>query len=293
LEEKRKQLEMGKKGLEKRRDYLSAANEVLANKKSELENVKEQIKKLEEEIATKEEEKIKSEEKETIAKEIKQLQNPNEAPKPAEEHEDDDIDEEEDKSPDFVEKKEEKKKEETEEEKKERETKIEELRQKLNNEDVDSVISVASDLREELVHKRAELSTLRARETEINKFFETDFGPENIWASLYDKCFETQVKEYTYKVCLFKKSTQSGTDIGNWKEWKEKYTIQTYDGGAFCWNGPNRQTTLVISCGEEEKITSVSEPSKCMYETTFETPVACSPDDINNLELLLSGEIRF
>ena len=146
-------------------------------------------------------------------------------------------------------------------------------------------------MRSQINNKKNEISRLTNDETSISKFLDLDLGPEKIFASLYEKCFDFQVKEYIYKFCMFKNVKQSHTDIGNWKEWKNGYETMVYEGGAHCWNGPTRQTTVRLLCGEEDKITSVDEPSKCIYSATFETPVACSPDDIEKLELLFSGDI--
>lgn len=50
-----------------------------------------------------------------------------------------------------------------------------------------------------------------------------------------------------------------------------------YDNGEQCWNGPKRSASVHLSCGHPERITEVSEPSKCEYRFHLVTPSACSP----------------
>lgn len=35
-----------------------------------------------------------------------------------------------------------------------------------------------------------------------------------------------------------------------------------YDHGQNCWNGPNRNTRVKVTCGTENKLISVSEPNR-------------------------------
>uniref|UniRef100_A0A0K0ECH3 Glucosidase 2 subunit beta n=1 Tax=Strongyloides stercoralis TaxID=6248 RepID=A0A0K0ECH3_STRER len=119
------------------------------------------------------------------------------------------------------------------------------------------------------------------------KFLELNFGEDKAWASLYKKCFETTQKQYVYKVCLFEKATQKDsngygeTSLGNWDNWLEKdvipLTVQNYNGGQSCWNGPNRSTKVAIECGQETELVDATEPSKCEYLFTLKSPIAC-PD---------------
>ncbi|EFO26185.1 hypothetical protein LOAG_02299 [Loa loa] len=114
-----------------------------------------------------------------------------------------------------------------------------------------------------------------------------DFGTDMAWASLKGKCFEMDENEYTYKLCLFDKAVQKGknsaidTDLGKWSGWigtePNKYTLQSYEKGTPCWNGPDRSTKVVTECGEETQLVGASEPSKCEYLFTLRSPAAC-PD---------------
>jgi hypothetical protein len=49
---------------------------------------------------------------------------------------------------------------------------------------------------------------------------------------------------------------------------KEKYHHFMFENGAHCWNGPSRSVEVSASCGAENKILSVSEPSKCEVSST-------------------------
>lgn len=120
-----------------------------------------------------------------------------------------------------------------------------------------------------------------------------DVGPENEFASMIDKCFELNDREYIYKLCPFKKTIQQSkanngeTSIGTWATWGDdskgnKYKVMKFTNGLACWNGPQRSTTVYLTCGLENNLVSVSEPNKCEYEMKFETPAVCH--EINSTE---------
>ncbi len=47
--------------------------------------------------------------------------------------------------------------------------------------------------------------------------------------------------------------------------------------------GPNRSMIVTLECGLEEKLRDGSEPSKCVYATTLETPALCSAEERQEL----------
>ncbi|KAK9294408.1 hypothetical protein QLX08_010966 [Tetragonisca angustula] len=125
--------------------------------------------------------------------------------------------------------------------------------------------------------------------TEIRKFEEKldrDFGIDNEFAPLDSECFEYTNLEYIYTLCMFSKTTQrsksGGSDInlGHWNDWNgpegQKYSRMKYDNGLSCWNGPARSTVVNLSCGRENKLVSVTEPSRCEYAMEFSTPAVCN-----------------
>ncbi|RNA29097.1 glucosidase 2 subunit beta [Brachionus plicatilis] len=122
---------------------------------------------------------------------------------------------------------------------------------------------------------------------DINKKLELDLGPKGEFASMIDKCFEFEDREYIYKLCPFDRTVQKSksnhgeTSIGNWKSWgdgENKYLQMRFDNGLGCWNGPQRSTNVIVTCGIESKLTSVAEPNRCEYEMKFETPAVCEPN---------------
>ena len=54
----------------------------------------------------------------------------------------------------------------------------------------------------------------------------------------------------------------------------ERITMM-YENGQHCWNGPNRQTTVVLACYERDEIWKVVEQEKCMYRMDVGTPAVC------------------
>lgn len=51
--------------------------------------------------------------------------------------------------------------------------------------------------------------------------------------------------------------------------------VMKYMNGAHCWNGPDRETTVVLGCAEKEEIWRVSEEEKCVYRMEAGTPAVC------------------
>ncbi|KAF9951580.1 hypothetical protein BGZ72_006938 [Mortierella alpina] len=114
---------------------------------------------------------------------------------------------------------------------------------------------------------------------EIERKLDIDLGDDESFAQLLDQCFEFKDIEYTYSICLFGDANQrshSTTFLGKFSSWEgENHNVQMYTGGTRCWNGPDRSVKLVMTCGIENEIISVTEPAKCEYLFKMQTPAAC------------------
>ena len=154
------------------------------------------------------------------------------------------------------------------------------------DEDTQALIDEATVARESFQTAEKSVNELL---TEIRKFEEKldrDFGVDNEFAPLDGECFEYTNLEYIYTLCMFSKTTQrsksGGSDIslGHWNDWNgpegQKYSRMKYDNGLSCWNGPARSTVVNLSCGRENKLVSVTEPSRCEYAMEFSTPAVCN-----------------
>uniref|UniRef100_A0A7N6BXI0 Glucosidase 2 subunit beta n=1 Tax=Anabas testudineus TaxID=64144 RepID=A0A7N6BXI0_ANATE len=96
----------------------------------------------------------------------------------------------------------------------------------------------------------------------IEKEISFDFGPSAEFAYLYSQCYELTTSEYV-----------------SWGKWAGPegniYSMMKYEHGTGCWQGPNRSTTVKLTCGKETVVTSTSEPSRCEYLMEFTSPAAC------------------
>ncbi|KAF9935479.1 hypothetical protein BGZ65_003363 [Modicella reniformis] len=144
----------------------------------------------------------------------------------------------------------------------------------------------AEKLKEETSQAQTEYDTASNEESkvsnriqDINRKLEVDVGPDEAFAQLIDQCFEYKDTEYTYSVCLFGEANQkshSTTYLGKFSSWDDDdYSVQIYSGGTQCWNGPQRSVRLEMSCGVENQLVSVTEPSKCEYLFKLQTPAVC------------------
>jgi protein kinase C substrate 80K-H len=133
---------------------------------------------------------------------------------------------------------------------------------------------------------------------ELQSDLSKDYGSDDIFRALRDTCISTDSGEYTYELCWMGKTSQKSkkgggnTGMGNFVRFDKievdeeigadgkglgrgVRTTLLYENGQHCWNGPNRQTTVVLACAEKDEIWKVQEQEKCMYRMDVGTPAAC------------------
>lgn len=148
------------------------------------------------------------------------------------------------------------------------------------------------------VAARAEYQEKRRRQEEIERSIKEiesdlskDFGPDDVFLPLKEKCFELEQREYTYKLCPFKEVQQikkgggHSPILGRWKGWgeqsysvwgaKQDYTHMKFEEGEQCWGGPQRSINVHLVCGDVTRVSDVEEPSMCTYKLVFHTPAIC------------------
>jgi protein kinase C substrate 80K-H len=136
--------------------------------------------------------------------------------------------------------------------------------------------------------------TLGESQTDLSK----DYGPNDIFRALKGVCVSKDSGEYEYELCWLdntkQKSKKGGgsTGMGNFVRFdkgvydeevgadgkgvgKGERVIMMYENGQHCWNGPNRQTTVVLACAEKDEIWRVVEQEKCMYRMDVGTAAVC------------------
>uniref|UniRef100_A0A9J7X2B4 Glucosidase 2 subunit beta n=1 Tax=Cyprinus carpio carpio TaxID=630221 RepID=A0A9J7X2B4_CYPCA len=98
----------------------------------------------------------------------------------------------------------------------------------------------------------------------IEKELSFDFGPDAEFTYMYSQCYELSTNAHVPRI---------------WGSWSgpenNKYLVMKYEHGTGCWQGPNRSTTVKLTCGKETVVTSTSEPSRCEYLMEFTTPAVC------------------
>jgi len=128
------------------------------------------------------------------------------------------------------------------------------------------------------------------KEKELKKIKEKtdiDFGPQNVFRTLHNKCYDVEASGYIYTLCLFKDAKQkpkdgnSSTSLGTWNGF-EGPNIMKFTNGEKCWNGPQRSAKVILRCSDKNELSNVSEPSKCEYEMIFYTPAVCIETDEDN-----------
>lgn len=153
------------------------------------------------------------------------------------------------------------------------------------DEETQRLVDAASKARNELSDAESSVRDIESEITSIKEFLEKDFGIDDEYGPLLGECFDYTDHEYVYKLCPFDKTVQTPKSgaaevrLGSWSKWNgpehNVYEYMLYERGQACWNGPQRSTLVKVSCGSENKVTSVTEPNKCEYVFEFTTPAAC------------------
>ncbi|CAI5796283.1 glucosidase 2 subunit beta isoform X1 [Podarcis lilfordi] len=159
-----------------------------------------------------------------------------------------------------------------------------------------ALIEAAQKAREQFEEVEKSLKEMEESIRSLEKEISFDFGPHGEFSYLYGQCYELTTNEYIYRLCPFSRVSQkpkhggSETSLGTWGSWSgpedNKFGVMKYEHGTGCWQGPNRSTTVKLTCGKETVVTSTTEPSRCEYLMEFITPAACQePKDLGHDEL--------
>ncbi|GLI63943.1 hypothetical protein VaNZ11_007084 [Volvox africanus] len=116
-----------------------------------------------------------------------------------------------------------------------------------------------------------------------------DFGPDDIFLALANKCFSSYQTRWTYEVCMFEKAVQkegnsNAVTVGRWYGFSEDYKVMYFSGGDECWNVGPRSMTVYLSCGLDERLSDGEEPSTCAYSAKMTTPAVCTQAELEELQ---------
>ncbi|XP_072225166.1 glucosidase 2 subunit beta [Leuresthes tenuis] len=158
-----------------------------------------------------------------------------------------------------------------------------------------NLIDAAQKARDEFDAAERALREVDDQTRNLEKEISFDFGPDAEFSYLYNQCYELTTSEYVYRFCPFNRVSQkpkyggSETNLGAWGKWAGPedniYSVMKYEHGTGCWQGPNRSTTVKLTCGKETVVTSTSEPSRCEYLMEFISPAVCQePPSLDPLD---------
>jgi len=132
-------------------------------------------------------------------------------------------------------------------------------------------------------HQQA-LQNLEVSEREVQSLeakLQADKGGKQIesnYGYFEDNCANSNLDGYSYRVCLFGRATQDGTELGSWQGWDPKSAHHAlFENGQRCFSGITRSLRVQIQCGEHLVLTRVLESSQCVYEASMTHPAACDP----------------
>lgn len=155
------------------------------------------------------------------------------------------------------------------------------------DEETSRIINEANDARTGFDDAVRNLKDIQREIKQIEESLGKDYGKEDEFAYLVGECYEYTDREYTYKLCPFDEVSQRPKDggaetrLGSWNSWvDDKYEAMFYSGGQSCWNGPQRQAHVRLTCSTTTEVVGASEPSRCEYLLEFYTPAACLMKDI-------------
>ncbi|KAJ5092108.1 hypothetical protein NUU61_006978 [Penicillium alfredii] len=164
------------------------------------------------------------------------------------------------------------------------------------NEDPSSESKAVTEARDALKSAEDSLNDLKNKIRDHQADLETDYGTASIFRALKGQCISKDSGEYTYEHCFLDQTKQvqkkgsSSMNMGRFRSIGTKSveeineagevisvdkTTLEYTNGQSCWNGPNRSTTVILECGEQNEILKTAEDEKCVYSMIVTTPAVC------------------
>ncbi|XJO73867.1 hypothetical protein BDV3_004778 [Batrachochytrium dendrobatidis] len=145
------------------------------------------------------------------------------------------------------------------------------------------------DTNQKILDIKKQLDNVNYQMQRITKELDLDYGPEDVFVSLYRQCFEQNHMQYKYKLCFMEDVHQDRVNLGIFDSWgtgesNTKYHEMNFKQGEQCWNGPERSTKVMFSCAQENAILNVQEPNKCEYVIIATTPAVCEIRDVDRVE---------
>jgi protein kinase C substrate 80K-H len=145
---------------------------------------------------------------------------------------------------------------------------------------------------------RKDLEKTQKDQTTHQEDLTKDWGVDDVFRALKGQCVSTEAGEYTYEVCFMEKTTQKpkkgggNTNMGNFVSLERVFVDEDvsaegkglgsgeriamkHDNGQHCWNGPNRSTTVILACSEQNELWKIMEEAKCVYRMEVGTPAVC------------------
>ncbi|OMJ26854.1 Glucosidase 2 subunit beta [Smittium culicis] len=174
-----------------------------------------------------------------------------------------------------------------------------------NTPEEEQILKDLADTKSKFFDLKGKITHIENEIKNINDVINMDLGPDSIFLAVKDNCTAINLPEYTYEVCMFGSASQkvikdgSNLNLGKFDGFLEKndadgkavkdYNVHMFLNGAHCWNGPNRSVQLIMDCGPEFIVESVSEPEKCVYHITMKSPTACP--DLQGEDLAKANEL--
>ncbi|USW55780.1 Putative mannose-6-phosphate receptor binding domain superfamily, glucosidase II beta subunit [Septoria linicola] len=164
-----------------------------------------------------------------------------------------------------------------------------------------SETKIVTEARDRLKAAEKALEDQKKSQTEHTSDLATDFGPGDVFRALKDTCVSKDSGEYTYEFCFWGRTNQKSkkgggsTNMGSFARIETIYVDEDlptngkglgrgqriamkHENGQHCWNGPNRSTTVILACSEENEIWKIMEEEKCVYRVEMGTPSVCGVD---------------
>ena len=159
-----------------------------------------------------------------------------------------------------------------------------------------SSLSAAQTARDAYHAIETKTTRLQKKLDDLKKLLDRDYGTDQQFMTMDGKCFELTVKQYVYEVCPYASAKQkeghSSTSLGSWQGLEvtpSGQSMMKFTGGQSCWQGPQRSLTVKLACGAEDKLLTVEEPSKCVYEIAMQTPTVCNQQHAETLKQTLES----